>query len=102
MSALATFAIAAAGSYALRVAMLVLLAGRTLPRTMATSVGLVGPAAAAALTVGALMGRGGLAGLPTIVACLAAFAVVRRTRQMTHALVVGFPLIWVLAALEHL
>ena len=99
MSALAVLGIAAVGSYAMRVAMLVLLAGRALPRSLATSVALVGPAAVGALTVAALTSRGHVAGASTIAATVAAFVVVRRTGRMTHGLLVGFPVVWLLNAL---
>ena len=102
MSALAIFAIAAIGSYGLRVTMLVVLSGRPLPRTLATPVGLVGPAAVGALTVGALTGRGHVAELPTVAAAVVAFTVVRRTGRMTHGLLAGFPVVWLFSALQHL
>jgi branched-subunit amino acid transport protein len=98
VNALAVFAIAAVGSYALRVSMLVLLGGRPLPRTLVTPVGLVGPAAVGALTIGALVRRGHVAGLPTIVASIVSFAVVRRTGRLTYGLLAGFPVVWLLNA----
>jgi branched-subunit amino acid transport protein len=99
MSALVVFAIAAVGSYVLRLTMLVVLGGRTLPRAMVTPVGLIGPAAVGALTAGALAGHGHVADMPTIAASITAFAVVRRTRNMTYGLLAGFPVLWLLHAL---
>jgi branched-subunit amino acid transport protein len=102
MSALVVFAVVAAGSYLLRLTMLVVLEGRSLPRVMATPVGLIAPAAVGALAVGALAGHGHVADVPTIVASIAAFAVVRRTHNMTYGLLAGFPVLWLLHALTHL
>lgn len=101
MSAVITFAIAAFGSYALRATMLVLLAGRPLPRTLVTPVNLVGPAAVGAFLVGSIVGRDHVADLPTIAAVVVAFAVVRRTGRMTYGLLAGFPVVWLLHALQH-
>jgi branched-subunit amino acid transport protein len=99
VSVLIVFVTAAAGSYVLRLTMLVVLGGRTLPRAMVTPVGLIGPAAVGALAVGALAAHGHVADMSTIAASLAAFAVVRRTRNMTYGLLVGFPVLWLLHAL---
>jgi branched-subunit amino acid transport protein len=83
----------------LRLTMLVVLGGRTLPRAMVTPVGLIAPAAVGALAVGALTSHGHVASLPTIAASITAFAVVRRTRNMTYGLLAGFPALWLLHAL---
>jgi branched-subunit amino acid transport protein len=99
MSALAVFAIAALGTYGLRLTMLVLLGGRTLPQALMTPVGLIGPAAIGALTIGALINHGHVADVPTIAASVVAFAVVRRTSNMTYGLLAGFPVFWLLNAL---
>ena len=99
MSPLATFVIAAVGTYAIRATMLVVLAGRPLPSALTAPVGLIGPAALGALTVGAMASRGHLADLSTASATVVAFAVVRRTRRATHGLLAGFLVVWLLKAL---
>lgn len=99
MSALAVFAIVAVGTYGLRLTMFVLLGGRTLPQALVAPVGLIGPAAIGALTVGALIPHGHVADVATIAASVVAFAVVRRTGNMTYGLLAGFPMFWLLNAL---
>ncbi len=42
---------------------------------------------------------GHVAEMPTIAASITAFAVVRRTRNMTYGLLAGFPVLWLLHAL---
>lgn len=98
MNALLVFAIAAAGSYLLRATMLVVLGGRRLPASLATPVGLIGPAAVGALTVGSMSSHGHVAEMPTIAGSVVAFVVVRRTGRLTHGLLAAFPLVWLLHA----
>jgi branched-subunit amino acid transport protein len=102
MSALAVFAVAAVGTYVLRLTMLVVLGGRSLPQAMLAPVGLIGPAAVGALTMGALVGRGHVADVATIAGSVVAFTVVRRTRNMTYGLLAGFPVVWLLHAVAAL
>jgi branched-subunit amino acid transport protein len=99
VSALTVLLIVGAGSYLIRLTMLVLLAGRPLPQALTTPVSLVGPAAVGALTVGALDSHGHFADLPTVVATAVSFAVVLRTGRLAHGLMVGFPVVWLLKAL---
>ena len=99
MSLFTTFVIAALGTYAMRVTMLVVLAGRSLPRALVTPVTLVGPAALGALTVGAMAGRGHRPEMSTLFATVVAFAVVRRTGRVTHGLIAGFVVVWVVNAI---
>lgn len=89
---------ASGGTFALRASMLTVLTGRRMPPRMERLVGHVAPAAMGALLVSLLWPRhGGDARLS--VAVLAALFVARRTRNANHALLVGFPLLWLLSAL---
>lgn len=99
MTPLEVFAVVAVGSYALRLTMLVVLGGRSLPQALVTPVGLIGPAAVGALTVGALVSHGHAVEAPTIAASVVAFAVVRRTKNITYGLLAAFPALWLLNAL---
>jgi branched-subunit amino acid transport protein len=99
MTPLEVFAVVALGSYVLRLTMLVVLGGRSLPQALVTPVGLIGPAAVGALTVGALVSHGHAAGTSTIAASVVAFIVVRRTKNITYGLLAAFPALWLLNAL---
>jgi uncharacterized membrane protein len=88
----------AAGTYVLRVTMLVALADRDLPARFQASLPLVAPAAIATLVAGAL-GPGGGAGAAGTIAVIVAFLVVRRTSRVLDAFTVGLPLLWVLTVL---
>ena len=93
---------AAAGSYLLRVSMLSILAGRSVPDWMDRALTVVGPAAMGAIAAGMLFVEGGSASVgvdPRLIAAAAGFVVVRRTGRMTDSLVVGFPMLWILTAL---
>lgn len=79
------------GTYALRVSMLVVLAGRPLPPRARTAVGLVAPAALSGLVSTMLIRDGAPAPPAEIVAVLAGFLAVRRTQNVVHAFVVGLP-----------
>ena len=90
------------GSYVLRVSMLSVLAGRTVPAWMDRALTVVGPAAMGAIAAGMLLvekGSPALAIDPPLVAAAVGFAVASRTGRMTDSLVVGFPVLWVLTAL---
>jgi branched-subunit amino acid transport protein len=89
----------AAGTYVIRASLFVGLTGRRLPAAVQSRLALAGPAAIATLIVSAIVsGRGG-ATAPEAVAALVAFLTVRRTGNVTHAFVVGMPVLWVSAAL---
>ena len=89
----------AAGTYVIRASLFVGLTGRRLPDAVQASLALAGPAAIATLVVTAIVaGRGG-ATAAEAAAGLAAFLVVRRTGNVTHAFVVGMPTLWVSSAL---
>jgi branched-subunit amino acid transport protein len=95
MSALTVFLTAAAGTFALRASMLVGLAGRTLPATLHARLALVGPAAIAALCAASLApGPGRPVAWSEVLAAAVAFVVVRRTRSIVHAFLVGMPVLW--------
>jgi branched-subunit amino acid transport protein len=100
MTPLMVFALAAVGTYAIRLTMLVVLAGRPLPRALVTPVGLVGPAAVGALTASALIHRGRTVEISTIVGTVVAFLIVRMTNHVTHGLVAGFAVVWAIKMLE--
>jgi branched-subunit amino acid transport protein len=99
MTAVVVFLIAGLGTYVIRATMFVVLAGRSLPRSLVTPVSLVGPAAVGALTVGSLVNHGHLAEASTIGGTVAAFVVVRRTGRMTRGLIAGFAVVWLLNGL---
>lgn len=99
MTPLEVFFVVALGSYALRLTMLVVLGGRSLPQSLVTPVGLIGPAAVGALTVGAMVSHGHVAEFSTIAASTVAFVVVRRTKNITYGLLAAFPVLWLLNAI---
>jgi branched-subunit amino acid transport protein len=85
----------AVGTFAIRSSMLAL-SNRQLPPWIVGRLVLVAPAALGALAVAAI-GHDLDVGL--VAASAVAFVVVRRTGNVNHALVVGFPLLWVLTAI---
>jgi branched-subunit amino acid transport protein len=91
---------AAAGTYALRASMLLLLAGRDVPAPLRTALTLVGPAAIATLVALSLVPRTLEPDsiTPELVAGAVAFGVVRRTGRTTDAFLVGLPVVWLLTA----
>jgi branched-subunit amino acid transport protein len=92
----------AVGTYALRVSMVVALAGRELPAWTDRPMRLVGPAAVAALVAMMLLvSDGSRDPAPTaeLVASAVGFAAVRRTGNLMHAFVAGLPVYWLLHAL---
>lgn len=93
------FLAVAAGTYAIRASMLVGLTGRQLPAAIQSRLALAGPAAIATLVVSALFSGGDGARWPELIAGSAAFWAVRRTGNVTHAFVVGMPMLWILYAL---
>lgn len=79
------------GTYLLRVSMLLVLAGRSLPERARTAIGLVAPAALSGLVTTMLIGEGAPPDRADIVAVIAGFVAVRRTGHVLHAFVVGLP-----------
>ncbi len=101
MSTWITIAAVGLGSYLLRVSMFLVVGGRALPSWLDRSLGLVAPAAVAALVASMVLTHDGQVVLPVApaVAVALGFAVVRRTGNVTHAFVAGLPALWLLTAL---
>jgi branched-subunit amino acid transport protein len=95
VTALIVIIAAAVGTFGLRASMLVGLAGRQLPASIQTGLALVGPAALAALCAASL-GPNPSRGIvwAEVLAAAAAFIAVRRSRSITHAFLVGLPVLW--------
>lgn len=88
----------AAGTYVMRASMLVGLTGRRLPAAIQSRLALAGPAAIATLVAVSLAGSAG-GQRSELIAASAGFVVVRRTGNVTHAFLVGMPMLWILYAL---
>jgi branched-subunit amino acid transport protein len=88
-------------TYVLRAWAIVALDGRRLPDAVVAKLRLVAPAVLAAVTAGALAPHSGghAASVGSVVAVVAAFAVVHRTRRPMHALMVGLPIALAFAAM---
>jgi len=100
MTALLVFAAIGIGTYLIRSSMFVVLGDRTVPVWLDQAMALVGPAAIAALVASAAFTTGGRVDalpLSELLAIAAGFLVVRHTGNVLHALLVGFPTMWVLA-----
>lgn len=92
----------AVGSYALRLSMLSVLAGRTVPGWIDRCLTVVGPAAVGAIAAGMLFVERGQRSLsldPMLIAAVSGYIAVRRTGRMTDSLIVGFPVLWIATAL---
>lgn len=92
----------AAGTYLFRVAMFLVVDRWSPPPRTAAALGLVAPAAIAALVASAMLTadhRVSVAPLAELLAIGAAFVVVRRTGNVSHAFFVGLPLVWALTAI---
>jgi len=91
-----------AGTYLLRASMFVFVGRRSLPTWTATPMGLVAPAAVAALVASMLFTSNGAIAtvpLPEFAAVGAGFLAVRRTGNVMFAFAVGMPTFWLLSAL---
>lgn len=91
----------AAGTYALRVSMFVLLGNRSLPSWADTPMSLVGPAAIAALAASMSFTHQGSPTSPPVAelaAVGAGFLAVRRSGNVMTAFLAGLPAFWVVAA----
>lgn len=102
MTALVVFLAIGLGTYLIRCSMFVALGDRSLPVWLDQAMTLVGPAAIAALVASAAFTSGGrIAALPAgeLVAIGVGFLVVRRTGNVLHALMFGFPVLWVFASI---
>lgn len=92
----------AAGTYALRVSMFVLLGNRSLPSWTDTPMSLVGPAAIAALAASmTFTHRGAPSAAPVaeLFALTAGFVAVRRTGNVMSAFLAGMPTFWLVGFL---
>jgi branched-subunit amino acid transport protein len=94
MTALIVIVAIAGGTYVMRVSMFALVASRPVPERGDRALRLVGSAAVAALVATMTFTSGGAhAARPPaeLIAVAAAFLVVRRTGNVTHAFAVGLP-----------
>jgi branched chain amino acid efflux pump len=94
--------LAGAGSYLLRISMLVVSARFRLPAVVDRAAPFAVPAAFAALAASALTRHTrevGLDALPALVAVAAGVVVARRTGNGQAALLAGLPVMWLLSAL---
>jgi branched-subunit amino acid transport protein len=102
MTALLVILAIGLGTYLLRATMFALVTVKPLPERLGAALGLVGPAAVAALVATlALTSRGAIEPLPMaeLVAIAAGFWAVRRTGNVVHAFAAGMPIFWVLSPL---
>jgi branched-subunit amino acid transport protein len=84
-------------SYVLRAGALLVVAGRTLPERLRLHLGLVGPAAIAALLASFVLTSGAtmrVAPVAELLAVVGAMLAVGRTGNLLHAFVVGLPVLW--------
>jgi branched-subunit amino acid transport protein len=91
-----------AGTYLFRASMFVVLGQRSLPAWTTTPMGLVAPAAVAALVASLLFTSGGqIEAVPAaeIAAVVVGFLAVRRSGNVMHAFVAGMPVFWILDAI---
>lgn len=88
------------GTYGFRALTFGVVGERGLPDWTHRPLSFVGPAAIGSLVGGMLLtelGRIEVAGPAEVVSAVAAFVAVRRTGNVVHALVVGFPVLWMLS-----
>jgi branched-subunit amino acid transport protein len=101
MNAWTVIALAGAGSYLLRISMLVLAARAGVPAIAERAATLAVPVAFAGLAAGALATRVGEAGAgaaPALASVAAGVAAVRWTGASHAAILVGMPTMWLLSA----
>ena len=92
---------AGGGTYLLRISMLSLLTGRTIPPRVDRLLAAVAPAAVGAIAAGLVFldhGDRAISLDARLFAAAAAFVIVRRTGRISDALVVGFPVLWIATA----
>jgi len=102
MNAWTVIALAGAGSFLLRISMLVVAARTGVPPVVERAAAFAVPVAFAGLAAGALAShtlRAGVGALPALAGVAVGAAVVRRTGAARAAILVGMPTIWVLSAL---
>jgi len=101
-AALIVLAITAAGTFAMRGGLILLLADRTLPNTVERGLRYVGPAVLAALTVNLAVGGsedGASLGTAETVAIVAACVVAWRTKNLLSTLLAGMATLLLLSQL---
>jgi len=102
MSAFLIIAAVGFGTYLLRASMFVLVGAKPLPDRWQAVLGLVGPAAVAALVATLVFTRSGSIDpgpAPELAAIAAGLVAVHRTGNVLHAFAVGLPVFWLLSAL---
>ena len=102
MSPWVVIALAGAGTFLLRISMLVLAARTGVPTVVERAAAYAVPVSFAGLAAGALATQAehvGFGVLPAFVAVVVGVAAVRRTGSARSAILVGMPTIWVLSAL---
>jgi branched-subunit amino acid transport protein len=102
MNAWTVVALAGAGSYLLRISMLVVAARADVPAVVARAASFAVPVAFAGLAAGAIahyVAEAGTGAVPALAGVAVGVAAVRRTGVSHTAILVGMPTMWVLAAL---
>jgi branched-subunit amino acid transport protein len=102
MNAWSVIALAGAGSFLLRISMLVLAARATVPAIVERAAAFAMPVAFAGLAAGALAthtARAGMGAVPALAGVAVGIAAVRRTGAARAAILVGMPTMWALSAL---
>jgi branched-subunit amino acid transport protein len=102
MNAWTVIALAGAGSYLLRISMLVLAARAEVPAVARQAGALAVPVAFAGLAAGALATQtveAGAGAVPALVSVAVGVAAVRRTGASHAAILAGMPTMWLLSAL---
>jgi branched-subunit amino acid transport protein len=102
MNAWSIIALAGAGTYLLRISMLVLAARADVPAVVARAAAFAVPVAFAGLAAGALASHAAEAGadaVPALVGVAVGIAAVRRTGVASAAIIAGMPAMWIVSAL---
>ncbi len=101
MNAWSVIVLAGAGSFLLRISMLVLAARTGVPSVVERAAAFAVPVAFAGLAAGALSSytvHTGLEALPALAGVAVGVAAVRRTGAARAAILIGMPTMWVLSA----
>jgi branched-subunit amino acid transport protein len=102
MNAWSVIILAAAGSYLLRISMLVLAARAGVPAVVERAASLAVPVAFAGLAAGALAtytAKAGTGAVPALAGVAVGIAAVRRTGASQAAILAGMPTMWLLSPL---
>ena len=102
MNPFVVVALAGAGTYLLRISMLVVAARTGVPAVVERAAAFAVPVSFAGLAAGALAtqtARAGIGALPALAGVAVGLVAVRRTGAARSAILVGMPTIWVLSAL---